>query len=165
MLDSMSATQLLEAMADVESRIAVIYERFATQFCDAGNVSDLWVSMGREELHHADLLSQAAGAAGDAAAAAGAVVHVEKLQAIVGQCEAEQAALVHLQDALRVTADLEEAEATHLHASLTTLGNAGRSLLVSPVMEHHCRRLLEHAIRLFGTPELQQRLAWRRFRE
>jgi hypothetical protein len=161
----MDAKQLLEQMADLEARIAVIYERFASQFRGAGDVGDLWVSMGREELHHADLLSRAAGSVGEAAVDPSVVEHLGKLQELVTHWEGRQAELAHLQDALRVTADLEEAEAEHLHAMLHTLPTPIRSLADSPAMQHRSRGVLEHAIELFGTPALQERWAWRRFRD
>jgi hypothetical protein len=159
----MDTKQLLESMADLEARIAVIYERFVSRFHDVPDVKGLWESMSGEEMHHADLLSLAAGSAGDLTADARAVDHLGKLQDVVTRCEAEQARVVHLQDALRVTADLEEAEAEYLHATLDALGAAARPLVNNRAMEHRSRGLLEHTIRIFGTPALQQRLAWRRF--
>jgi hypothetical protein len=161
----MDAKQLLEQMADLEARLAVIYERFATQFHGAADVGDLWVSMGREELHHADLLSRAAGSAGATVVDASVVEHLGKLRELVTHWEDRQVELAQLQDALRVTADLEEAEAEHLHSTLHTLPNPARSLADSPAMQHRSRGVLEHAIDQFGTPALQQRWAWRRFRD
>lgn len=160
----MTVKQLLERMADIESRIAVIYERFVVRFHDVPDVGTLWESMSREELHHAERLSLAADAADGAAVDATAIQHVETLQLLVAQQEAAQTAVAHLQDALRVTADLEEAEAQHLHATLEHLGGAAGELAADPAMAHRSRGLIEHVIRLFGGPALQQRLAWRRFR-
>ncbi|HVN86504.1 MAG TPA: hypothetical protein VMW17_16845 [Candidatus Binatia bacterium] len=159
----MNAKQLLESMAEIESRIAVIYERFVVRFHDVPDVTTLWESMSREELHHAELLSLAAGAATGAPVDAAAVRHVETLQTFVTQQEAAQPGVAHLQDALRVTADLEEAEAEHLHATLEHLGGAASGLLTNPAMAHRSRDTVEHVIRVFGGPALQERLAWRRF--
>ena len=159
----MTAKQLLECMADIESRIAVMYGRFVVHFHDVPDVGALWETMSREELHHAELLSLAADVVDGAAVDATAIEHVETLQLLVAQQEAAQPAVVHLQDALRVTADLEEAEAQHLHATLFHLGGAARELAAHPAMAHRSRDLVEHVIRLFGGPALQQRLAWRRF--
>jgi hypothetical protein len=161
----MDAKQLLEQMAEIEARLAVIYERFATQFRDAADVGDLWASMGREELHHADLLSRAAGSVVGTVVEPSVVEHLGKLHELVIHWESRQAQLTQLQDALRVTADLEEAEAEHLHSTLHTLPNPIRSLADSPAMQHRLRGVLEHAIESFGTPTLQQRWAWRRFRD
>jgi hypothetical protein len=161
----MDTKQLLDDIADLESRIAVIYERFVARFKDVPDVSLLWQSMSREEVHHADLLSLAAGAGAGLSVDPVAVNHVGRLQAVVTECEAAQREPVRLQDALRATADLEEAEAEHLPAALKTLGDAARSLVGNAAMEHQSRRLLEHAIRRFGTPALQQRLAWHRFHD
>ena len=155
----MDAQHWLEEMADLESRIAVIYERFASQFRDAADVSDLWASMSREEVHHADLLSRAAGASGHVAVDPSLVEHVGKLQAAVVRYEGDQAKIVELQDALRATMDLEEAEEDHLHAHLVQLGDAARALLDRPDMQHRLRGVLEHAVKVFGTPALQQRVA------
>ena len=160
----MTAKQMLEEMASLESRIATIYERFATRFHDAADVGDLWASMGREELQHADLLSRAAGRAGDAPATAETRQRVAKLEQVVTRYEQDQPRIEHLQDALRATADLEEAEG-ELHAALQELGPATRSLGADPAMQHRLRGLLDRAIQLYGTPELQQRLAWDRFRK
>lgn len=158
----MDAQHWLEEMADIESRIAVIYERFASQFRDAADVSDLWASMSREEVHHADLLSRAAGGSGHVAVAPSLVEHVGKLQAAVVRYEGDQAKIVELQDALEATMDLEEAEEDHLHAHLVQLGDAAEALVDRPDMQHRLRGVLEHAVKLFGTPELQQRAARRR---
>ena len=160
----MTARQLLEEMADLESRIAVIYERFAAQFRAAADVSDLWASMSREELHHADLLSRAAGHAGPDPVDLALVDAIGKLQAVVLRHEDEQARIVELQAALQVTADLEEAEDEHLHAHLSQLGTAASALAENPAMQHRLRGVLEYAIKVFGTPALQQRVARRRFR-
>jgi hypothetical protein len=159
----MDAKQLLERMADLEARIAVIYGRFVSRFRDVPDVRGLWESMSAEEIHHAELLSLAAGSTSDLTADTSAVDHLARLEDIVGRCEAEQAEVVHLQDALRVTADLEEAEAEHLHAMLSELGAGAAALMNNRTMEHRSRGLLEHTIRIFGTQALQQRLAWRRF--
>lgn len=158
----MNAKHLLEDMADLESRIAVIYERFASQFRDASDVSDLWVSMSREEVQHADLLSHAAGSTEPAAVDPFLIEHVGKLQAVVVRYEGEQAKIVHLQDALEATVHLEEAEEDHLHAHLVRLGDAATTLVNSPAMQHRLRGVLEHAVKLFGTRALQQRVAARR---
>jgi hypothetical protein len=83
----------------------------------------------------------------------------------VVEAEREVARTVGLQEALRLTADLEEAEAEHLHAPMGSLGEWVRRVVDDPAMQHRQRPLLEHAIRLFGTPEVQQRLAWRRFHD
>ena len=160
----MTSKRLLEIMADLESRIAVIYERFAAEFRGVADVSDLWDSMSREELHHADLLSRAAGAAGNVAPDAAMTGHVHALEQVVTQFEGDQRPIVSLQEALRLTADLEEAEAAHLHAALST-DERLRPLADDSAMQHRLRGVLEHAIRLFGTPALQQRLAWRRFHD
>lgn len=158
----MNAKHLLEDMADLESRIAVIYERFASQFRGASDVSDLWVSMSREEVQHADLLSHAAGSTRPAAVDPFLIEHVGKLQAVVVRYEGEQAKIVHLQDALEATVHLEEAEEDHLHAHLVQLGDAATALVDSPAMQHRLRGVLEHAVKLFGTHALQQRVAARR---
>jgi len=155
----MDAQHWLEEMADIESRIAVIYERFASQFRDAADVSDLWASMSREEVHHADLLSRAAGGSGHVAVDASLVEHVGKLQAAVVRYEGDQAKIVELQDALEATMDLEEAEEDHLHAHLVQLGDAAKALVDRPDMQHRLRGVLEHAVKLFGTPALQRRAA------
>jgi truncated hemoglobin YjbI len=157
----MNAKQVLEEMADLESRIAVIYERFAAQFREAADVGDLWVSMSREEVHHADLLSRAAGGTEQMTVNPSVVEHVHKLQSVVVGYEGTQATIVHLQEALAATVDLEEAEADHLHAHLIQLGAAANTLVDSPAMQHHLRGVLEHAVKLFGTPALQQRVAAR----
>jgi len=159
------AQQLLEQMADLESRIAVIYERFASEFRGAADVGDLWTSMSREELEHADLLSRAAAAAHGMAVAPSLAEHVRTLQTIVVRYEGEQANIITLQDALQTTADLEEAEGEHLHAQLDRLGAAGSALVDNPVMQHRLRKLLDHAMEVFGTPALRARVAWRRFRD
>jgi hypothetical protein len=161
----MTAKELLETMADLEARIAKIYERFATEFRQVADIGDLWASMGREESHHADHLSLAASTAPPTAVAATVVEQIGGLEAAVAQAEREVAGTVQLQEALRLTADLEEAEAAHLHAPLASLGDWARTLVDDPVMQHRQRRLLEHAIQVFGTPAIQQRLAWRRFRD
>jgi hypothetical protein len=161
----MTAKELLEIMAEFEARIAQIYERFATEFREVCDVGDLWVSMGREELHHAEQLSLAAGTAPATPVPAEMADHLASLEAAVVQYEQEVAHVVQLQDALRVTADLEEAEAEHVHAALPALGDWARKLAQDPAMQHRQRGLLEHAIRLFGTPAVQARLAWRRFQE
>ena len=161
----MNAEQLVEKMADVEARIAVIYERFVTQFRAALYVSDLWDNMSREELHHADLLSRTANAAGTIAADPALEEHIRKLEAVVLQYEGEQEKIVHLQDALEATAHLEEAENEHLHAALSGLGAATRALAADPALQHRTRRLLDHAIQLYGTPALRERLAWHRFHD
>lgn len=158
----MDAKQMLEDMADLESRIAVIYERFAAQFREAADVGDLWASMSREEMHHADLLSRAADGTHRMAVDPSVVEHVAKLQAVVVRYEGDQARINHLQDALEATLDLEEAEADHLHAHLIQLGAAANALVDSPSMQHQLRGVLEHAVKLFGTAALQQRLAARR---
>jgi len=157
----MDAQHVLEEMADLESRIAVIYERFASQFRDAADVSDLWASMSREEMHHADLLSRAAGGTGNMAVDPAVVGHVSKLQAAVVSYETEQIKIVHLQDALEATVNLEEAEEDHLHAHLIQLGGAAQALVDRPDMQHRLRGVLEHAVKLFGSSALQQRLAQR----
>jgi hypothetical protein len=159
----MNAKQWLEAMADLEARIAKIYERFATEFRKVADVGDLWASMGREELHHAELLSHAAGTVPEATVAV--PDHIAKLEARVAQIEREVAHAVELQDALRVTADLEEAEAEHVHGALATLGDWAARLAAEPAMQHRLGGVLEHAIRQFGTPALHRRLTWRRFRD
>jgi hypothetical protein len=161
----MNAQQLLEEMADLESRIAVIYERFASEFRDASDVSDLWASMSREELQHADLLSRAAAGVHGVAVTPSLAEHVRRLQAVVVRYEGEQANIVQLQDALRATADLEEAEAEHLHGHLDRLGDAARALVENPAMRHRLRNVLDHAMELFGTPALRGRVAWRRFHD
>ena len=158
----MHAKQVLEEMGDLESRIAVIYERFAAQFHDAADVGDLWVSMSREEMHHADLLSRAAAGTEHMGVNPEVLEHVAKLQAVIGRYEGEQAKILHLQDALEATVDIEEAEADHLHAHLIQLGAAANALVDSPMMQHRLRGVLEHTVKLFGTPALQQRLAARR---
>jgi hypothetical protein len=158
----MDAQHLLEEMADIESRIAVIYERFASQFRDAADVSDLWTSMSREEVHHADLLSRAAGGSGHVTVDPSLVEHVGKQHAAVVRYEGDQARIVHLQDALEATVDLEAAEEDHLHAHLVQLGDAAKALVDRPDMQHRLRGVLEHAVKLFGTPALQQRAARRR---
>jgi hypothetical protein len=155
----MDGQHLLEEMADIESRIAVIYERFASQFHDAADVSDLWASMSREEVHHADLLSRAAASSGHVAVDASVVEQVGKLQAIVVRYEGEQARISQLQEALEATVNLEEAEEDHLHAHLVQLGDAAKTLVDRPDMQHRLRGVLEHAVKLFGTPALQQRAA------
>ena len=160
----MSIKQLLETMADLESRIAVIYERFATEFRGVADISDLWDSMSREELHHADLLSHAAGAATGASTGTGMAGHVHKLEELVAQYERDQRQIVSLQEALRLTADIEEAEAAYLHGALS-MDDGVSALAETPAMHHRLRGLLEHAIRLFGTPALQQRVAWHRFHD
>lgn len=161
----MNAKQLLETMADLEARIAKVYERFATEFHEVADVGDLWISMAREEVHHAERLSLAAGPAPAAALPPALLSHIGKLEAAVVDAERNVARTVGLQEALRLTADLEEAEAEHLHTPLGSLGEWARAVADDPVMQHRQRPLLEHAIRLFGTPEVQQRLAWRRFRD
>ncbi|HXQ21950.1 MAG TPA: hypothetical protein VN812_09775 [Candidatus Acidoferrales bacterium] len=158
----MNAKQWLEAMADLEARIAKIYERFATEFRKVADVGDLWASMGREELHHAEVLSHAAGSAPAVTAAA---EHVAKLEARVAQIEREVAHPVQLQDALRVTVDLEEAETEHVHGALVTLGDWAEKLAAEPTMQHRLGGVLEHAIRQFGTPALHRRMTWRRFHD
>ncbi len=160
----MNAKQMLEEMASLESRIATIYERFSTRFHDAAHVGDLWASMGREELHHADLLSRLAGRADDVPAPPESRERIARLEQVVTRYEQDQSAVEQLQDALRATADLEEAEG-ELHTALHELGPAARSLATDPAMEHRLRGLLDHAIELYGTAELQQRLAWNRFRK
>jgi rubrerythrin len=157
----MDAQHILEDMADLESRIAVIYERFASQFRDAADVSDLWASMSREEMHHADLLSRAASSTGSMAVDSAVVAHVAKLQAVVVRYESEQIKIVQLQDALEATVDLEEAEEDHLHAHLIQLGDAAHGLIDRPDMQHRLRGVLEHTVRVFGTSALQQRLTRR----
>jgi hypothetical protein len=160
----MNGKQLLEVMSDLESRIAVIYERFGTKFKDLADVSGLWASMGREELHHADLLSRAAGAAEDTMVGTEIADCINKLQGVVGNCERDQARATGLQQALGMTADLEEAEAEYLHEVLKTL--AGTAALANdPALQHRHRKQLEQAVRLFGTPALQRRVAWSRFRD
>lgn len=159
----MNAKQLLEEMASLESRIATIYERFATRFQHAGDVGDLWASMGHEELRHADLLSRAAGRAGEVAVPAETREHVARLERMVTRYEQEQPGIERLQEALRATADLEEAEG-ELHIALRELGDAARALASDPAMQHQLRGLLDRAIELYGTAELQQRVAWERFR-
>ena len=161
----MNAAQLLEVMSDVEARIAQIYERFATEFHDVADIGDLWVSMGREELHHAERLSLVIAQAPSVVAPAPAEEHLRQLQAMLDACEREVAQPVRLQEALRVTVDLEAAEAAHLHAVLGTLGAWAAQLAEAPDMQHRQRHLLEHAVGLFGTPAVQQRLAWQRFRD
>jgi hypothetical protein len=158
----MNAKQWLESMADLEARIAKIYERFATEFRKVADVGDLWASMGREEMHHAEVLSHAAGNAPEVAAAPD---HIAKLEARVAQIERDVARPVELQDALRVTVDLEEAETEHMHGALATLGDWARRLAADPALQHRRGGVLEHAIRQFGTPALHRRLTWRRFRE
>lgn len=161
----MNAKQLLEVMADLEARIAKIYDRFATEFREVSDVGDLWVSMGREELHHAEHLSLAAGSAPPVLVPTAVEKHVTHLESAVGQRERELARTVQLQEALQATADLEEAEAEHLHGALTMLGEWAGKLAQDPVMQHRQRGLLEHAIELFGTPEVRARVAWRRFQD
>jgi len=161
----MNARQVLDEMADLESRIAVIYERFAAQFHDAGDVSDLWASMSREEVHHADLISRAAGGTERAIVDPSVVEHVGKLQSVVVRYEGEQAKIVQLQDALEATVNLEEAEEDHLHAHLIQLGAAAKALVDEPTMQHRLRGVLEHAVKLFGTAVLQQRVTQRRFHD
>ena len=75
--------------------------------------------------------------------------------------ESEQIKIVQLQDALEATVDLEEAEEDHLHAHLIQLGSAAHALIDRPDMQHRLRGVLEHAVKLFGTPALQQRLIQR----
>ncbi len=161
----MNAKQMLETMADLEARIAKIYERFATEFREVTDVGDLWISMAREELHHANHLSLAAGRAPLTAVATTVHDHIGKLEAVVVQTERDVAHRVGLQEALRLTADLEDAEVEHLHAMLNALGDWARPIVDDPTMQHRQRHLLEHAVRLFGTPEVQRRLAWQRFRD
>ena len=159
----MTAAQLLDKMADLESRIALIYERFATKFRDAHYVGELWDSMGREELHHADLLARL-GRSIDATLGDGRLEqHVHELEGTVLRYEGEQAQIAHLQEALEATADLEEAEAEHLHAPLQELGESGRALAANPAFQHQTHGLLDHAIKLYGTVALRQRRAWHRF--
>jgi hypothetical protein len=154
----MNAKQCLEEMAELESRIAVIYERFATEFRNVADVDDLWDSMSREELQHADLLSRAASTANDLAVAPTAVAHLHALRTVLMQYAERQTTIVHLQDALRVTAEIEEAEVQHLHAVIPGLGPSAAALSDDPAMQHRLRPLLEHAIQLFGTPALRERL-------
>lgn len=161
----MDAKQLLENMAEFESRIGMIYERFATEFREVADVGDLWASMGREELHHADLLAQAAAAGAGVPVTDALVDHLGALEAVVVQHERALAQSIQLQAALQATADLEEAEAAHLHTALEAAGKWAQALAGDPRMQHRMRGVLEHAIRLFGTPALQERLAWRRFRD
>lgn len=157
--------QLVETMADVEARIAKIYERFATEFRDVADVGDLWMSMGSEELRHAGQLSTAASQAPDTSVPEEVTDHLAALETIVLQYEQRLARPIHLQEALQATVALEEAEAIHLHASLDTLGEWGQTLARAPAMQHTKRGLLEHAIRLYGTPALQNRLVWHRFQD
>ncbi len=159
----MNLKELLEAMSELEARIAVIYEHFATTFRDAADVGDLWVSMSREELQHAELLSHEAGTVGDMVVRPEWNEAVQKLQGIVAQCEREQQRIGTLQGALGMTADLEDAEAEHLHGVLSRLGGSPGAWADNPAMQHQLRGLLEHAVRVFGTPALQSRLTWRRF--
>ena len=160
----MNAKQLLERMADIEARIAKIYERFATEFRDVLDIGDLWVSMGREELRHAEHLSLAMTAAPDTAVAPEVAAHVGQLEAVLGTCEREVAHTVQLQEALRVTVDLEAAETDHLHTVLGTIGDWAKTLAAAPELQHHHRHVLEHAIDLFATPGVRQRMRWQRFR-
>ncbi|MFQ5665940.1 MAG: hypothetical protein ACE5I7_05855 [Candidatus Binatia bacterium] len=155
----MDTKRFLEVMADLEARIAKIYERFATEFHDVADVGDLWVSMGREELHHADHLSLAASAATPDPVAAAMAEHVMSLETVVAQHEREVAHAVPLQEALQVTVELEEAEAAHLHAPLSAMSGWAGRLAQDPVMQHRQHHLLEHAVGLFGTPAVQARLA------
>jgi len=159
----MNTKQLLERMADVESHIAVIYERFVARFHDVPDVRTLWESMSREEVHHAELLSLAAAGVSSAVVDPAAIEHVTTLQSLVAQQEADQPSVAHLQDALRVTAELEEAEAEHLHATLNQLGDVARALVNDPAMAHRSHALVEHVLKLFGGPALQRRRAWRQF--
>lgn len=161
----MSPKDLLEAMADLEARIAKIYERFATEFRDVADVGDLWASMGREELHHAEHLSLAAGRAPAEVVPAELVDHLHRLEALVAEREREVAHVVLLQDALRVTVDLEEGEARNLHDALSAGAGWARQLAENPTMQHRQRHVLEHAVQLFGTPAIQQRLAPLRFQD
>jgi len=107
----MTPAQLLDKMSDLESRIALIYERFVTLFREAVSVGDLWQSMGREELHHADLLARLARGTDVTLEDGRLEEHVRKLAAVVSRCENEQAPVISLPQALAMTADLEEAEA------------------------------------------------------
>ena len=159
----MTAAELLEQFADLESRIAVIYERFSTEFRDTASVGDLWASMGREELHHADRLSRTAGDLANVALGRALVDHLAALQTFVLECERQVSRPIALQEALRITAQLESAEAQHLHDALAAEVWA-KALMDDPAMQHRGRALLEHAIRLFGTPQLQPLLS-RRFRD
>ena len=159
----MTTAELLDKMADLESRIALIYERFVTQFRQALAVGDLWQSMGREELHHADLLSRLQRDP-SRTVDRDLETHVRQLEAVVSRYEAEQAQIATLPQALMATADIEEAEAQHLHNVLAELGDVGRHLAADPELQHHSRGLLEYAIELYGDAALRQRLAWKSFR-
>jgi hypothetical protein len=161
----MTAKQLLETMADLEARIAKIYERFATAFHDVSGAGDLWVSMDDEESHHAARLSLAASTAPPRVAETDVVDHVHRLESIVERSEIQAAHAMHLPDALNLTADIEDAEAEHLHGLLTSLGEWANSLAQDSVMQHRQRAALEHTIQLFGTPAVRRRLAWERFRD
>lgn len=154
----MTLKQLLESMADLEARIAVIYERFATEFRGVADVSDLWDSMSREEVQHAELLTRTAATASDAAATAHMLGEITKLQQVLIAYEREQRRIVTLQGALRLTADLEDAEATYLHGALSADPSVA-ALATDPALQHRLHRVLEHAIDLFGTPALKERLA------
>lgn len=163
----MTLKQVLEAMADAESRIAVMYERFATEFRGVSDVSDLWDSLRREELHHAELLTAAAAAATDRPAGALMLERLHALQDRLVRYERAQQHVVSLQQALEFTADVEEAEAEYVHGVLNAAADVRdasiRALTQDPAMGHRLHHLLEHAIELFGTPALRQRLAWRHF--
>lgn len=154
----MTSKQLLETFAELESRIAMLYERFAAEFREVADVGDLWASMGREELHHADVLAHAASTA-EGLPDAALLDHLRQLEAVVARYERDLARIVRLQDALRATADLEDAEADHVHAALQTSATPLRSLAEDPRMQHRLHRVLEHAIQLFGTPALQHDVA------
>ncbi len=163
----MTLKELLEALADAEARIAVMYERLATEFRGVSDVSDLWDSLRREELRHAELLTAAAANVGEQTAATPLLERLRALQERLVQYERSQQHVVSLQQALEFTADVEEAEAEYVHGALRVAANAGdpglRALAQEPMMGHHLHHLLDHAIELFGTPALRQRLAWRHF--
>jgi hypothetical protein len=161
----MTAKELLETMADLEARIAKIYACFAAAFRDVSGAGELWVSMGDEESHHADRLSLAASSAPPTAAGADVVDHVHRLASIVERGETQAAHAMQLPDALNLTADIEAAEAEHLHGPLTSLGEWANSLAQDAVMQHRQRATLEHAIQQFGTQAVRRRMAWQRFRD
>ncbi len=164
----MTLKELLEALADAEARIAVMYERFATEFRGVSDVSDLWDSLRREELRHAELLTEAAAVVSDRPAGALLLERLRTLQEQLLQYERGQRHVVSLQQALEFTADVEEAEAEYVHGALSTAvdtGEVGLRALAEPGMGHHLHHLLEHALDLFGTPALRKRLAWRHFHQ
>ncbi len=165
--NTMTLRELLEALADAEARIAVMYERFATEFRGVSDVSDLWDSLRREEIHHAEVLTNAAAKVPDRPAGPEMLERLRALQERLVQYERSQQHVVSLQEALEFTADVEEAEAEYVHGALSsttdTNGATLSALIQEPTLGHRLHHLLEHALELFGTPALRQRLAWRHF--